>query len=274
MGFSFFTRKNMGGGGYETRGNQVASFLKGRVDPLDGYENDVCIYILGTHKYEGSEVEFSYYDVMDCGMARLWRIRHKTKGGIIAISKTQYDNFMETFPGRKLYLIHHHHCNFKRELRPNRPVLTVGCCGGDAAIQWPHDRVKTRLAGMGLEWIFCNELHRRERVVEFYKKIDIQIVYRPTHHRGSEMMVHGNPTKLHNAGSFGIPTVAYPEPAFIAEWGNECLYADGMGGILNLVRKLKDDTVLYSEMSDRAKVKAEEYHIDNLIPLYKSLPGN
>jgi len=210
VNFSFFRR--IRGGGNEIRGKQMAIHLGGKLDPKDGYEDDICIYILGTMRYDGPEVKCAYYDLMDAGLARLARVKQRTKGAIIAVSKTQFDNFKERFNGRKLYFIPQHHCNFNRELRVDRPIETVGCCGGDAAVQWPHDRVKVLLEGMGLKWEFCNELSRRENVVDFYKKIDIQIVYRPSHNRGSEMMLHSNPLKLSNAGSFGIPTVAYPEP--------------------------------------------------------------
>lgn len=251
----------------------MAAYLGGKFRPESGYENDVCIYILGSYRYDGPEVRFAYYDVMDCGMARLQRIRRRTKGALISVSRTQFDNLRKTFPGRKVYFIPQHHCNFKREVRPDRPVATVGCCGGDAAVQWPHDRVKELLSGMGLSWEFCNELQSRKRVVEFYKKLDIQIVYRPTHNRGNEMIAHSNPLKLSNAGSFGIPTVAYPEPSFTDEWKDECLYSDGMEGLMRLVEKLKDDRGFYGEMSDKAKAKSEEYHIDNIAPLYRQLPN-
>ncbi|MFK5282474.1 hypothetical protein ACI3PL_23225, partial [Lacticaseibacillus paracasei] len=67
------------------------------------------------------------------------------------------------------------------------------------------------LADMGLEWRFCNHYSKRRYVVDFYKEIDIQISFRPHHPRG--IILHMNPLKLSNAGSFGIPTVGFPEPA-------------------------------------------------------------
>lgn len=122
--------------------------------------------------------------------------------------------------------------------------------------------------------MFINHLRNRERVIEFYRNLDIQIVYRPSHNRGAYMMSQYNPIKLSNAGSFGIPTVAFPEPSYIAEWNkNECLYSDGMQGIIRLVRRLKDEPAFYEEIAEKAKLKAEEYHIDNVAKLYRELPG-
>lgn len=271
MGFSFFGRQS--NSGRKIRGGQVAEYLGGRIDPTEGYEADVCIYILGLYRYDGPEVKWAYYDVCDCGGSRLWRIKHRTKGGIIAFSKSQFIELSKIFPGRKIYFIPHHHANFERETRTKRPVRTVGCCGGDAAIQWPHDRLKEIFSEMGLEWMFRNELKIREKVLDFYRKLDIQIVYRPSHNRGAYMMNHSNPIKLSNAGSFGIPTVAFPEPSFTAEWKDACLYSDGMEGIIKTVRRLKEEPALYEDVSEKSKIKAEEYHIDNIAKFYRELPG-
>lgn len=269
MGFSFFRRVRMAGG--ETRGKQMAKILGGRVEPESDFENDVCIYILG--RYELPEVRYAYYDVMDCGYARLSRLKGRTKGPIIAVSEAQWIELKSYYPKREVIFIPHHHCNFDRETRPiDRPVLRVGCCGGDAAIQWPHDRVKVWLEQYGLEWVFMNEYLYRERVVEFYKNIDIQIVFRPTHSRG--IPAHTSPLKLSNAGSFGIPTVAYPEVAFMPEWNsNSVVYADNMGELMRQVKRLKDDPAWYCQMSEAAREKSESYHIDNIAKLYRELPG-
>lgn len=258
-------------GGGETRGRQMAACLDGQLDPESGYENDVCIYLHGSYRRDGPEVAHAYYDVMDAGLARISRIRGKTRGGIIAVSAAQYAELHATCPGRRVYLIPHHHCNFDRELRPKRPVRRVGCCGGDGAIQWPHDRVKFWLEMMGLEWAFMNEYTHRERVVDFYRTLDVQIVFRPTHARG--IPAHTSPLKLSNAGSFGIPTVAFPEIAFVREWHDQCVYADSMNELMRQVKRLKDEPEWYEEMSVRAREKAENYHIERVAEYYRALPG-
>jgi hypothetical protein len=267
MNFSFFRRVRGAGG--VTRGKQIAERLGGRVDPADGYEDDVCIYILGCYREDAPEVKRAYYDVMDCGGARLSRVIGRTKGHIIAVSKAQWAEFCKL--PRAIYFIPHHHCNYEREQRPaDRPVRRIGCCGGDSAVQWPHDRMKVWAESIGLEWVFTNEYLRRERVVDFYKELDIQIVFRPTHSRG--IPAHTNPVKLSNAGSFGIPTVAFPEVAYTPEWGSESVvYADNMGAVMREVKRLKDDPVWYAEMAEAARMKAEQYHIDNIVPLYREL---
>jgi hypothetical protein len=80
-----------------------------------------------------------------------------------------------------------------------------------------------------------------------------------------------NCLKLANAGSFGIPTVAFPEPAYKREWPNECLFADTLGGLIAIVTKLRDEKGFYQEMSGRVREKAKEYHIDRIAAKYQEL---
>jgi glycosyltransferase involved in cell wall biosynthesis len=245
-------------------------YLRGRFNPEPPYEKDICIYILGSTPDSRFSPEYVYHDVVDCGLRRMRRIK-RMKGDIIAVSKTQYPILQEFYRGRKVFLIPQHHCNFKREKRPERPVLRVGTIGGDSAIQWPHYSMTRMLKREGLEFVFGYQYHKRQMVVDFYKNLDIQIVFRPTHSR--DLMMHLSPLKLANAGSFGIPTVAWPEPGYVAEWKDECLWGTNIYEIIDQVKRLRDDPKLYQEMANRAVVKAEEYHIDNIMRLYKDLPG-
>lgn len=269
MSFSFFSCVRGGPG--EIRGRQMAAHLGGKFNPASGYEDDCCIYVIGTAPFEYREPRVAYHDVMDCGWARIAKVRTRSRGGVIALSKTHYASLREALPGRDLYLIPQHHCNFARERIPERPVCRVGCIGGDSAVQWPHWAVERMVKELGLEWHFEIHYHRRWRVVEFYKTIDIQLCFRPTHARNLTM--HMNCLKLANAGSFGIPTVAYPEPAYIEEWKDECLWGEGMEAIMAQIKRLKDDPALYKEMSARAVAKAETYHIEHIADLYRALPG-
>jgi hypothetical protein len=148
----------------------------------------------------------------------------------------------------------------------------VGCIGGDSAVQWPHHAIARHLESIGMEWHFEEQFHRRVKVVEYYKHLDIQISFRPTHERDQAFLRHMNCLKLSNAGSFGIPTVSYPEPAYVAEWTNECLWGSTMGDVLTQVKRLRDEPNLYAEMSARSLAKSEEYHIDRIAPLYRALP--
>ena len=265
--FSFFSPVRGGPG--EIRGIQMATHLQGRFNPKSDYENDVCVYVLGTTPEK--EPECSYHDVLDGGLKRLARVIRRTRGPLIAVSKEHEAALSECLGTRPVYLIPQHHCNFENEMRPDRPVRTVGCIGGDSCIQWPHHAMDRMMREIGMEWRYCGKYNRRRYVVDFYRDLDVQVSWRPTHARG--IIRHMNVLKLSNAGSFGIPTVAYPEPAYTREWKNECIFADTITDLVYKVRQLKDNPVMYSDASALALEKAKDYHIDRIGELYRSLPS-
>ena len=267
--FSFF--RDFRGGPGEIRGKQIAGKLNGKLDPEVGYENDICIYILGSYPRTTPEPQYAYYDVLDCGFSRLSRLQRFTKGDIIAVSTTQVPDLKKYYPERKIYVIPQHHCNFKNELRPERPRKVVGCIGGMSAVQWPHWGVEMLLKEVGLEWKFEKYYSKRRAVVDFYKTIDIQLSFRPYHPRG--IMSHMNHLKLANAGSFGIPTVSFPEPAYVDGWKNECLWGESIQNLALQAKKLADDDSFYTDMAQRVIEKSKGYHIDNIAKLYLELPG-
>src|SRR3990167_6470756 len=146
MNFSFFYSK--GGSGY-IRGHQMAQYLKGKENPTQGFENDLCIYvkILPPENHP----EHTYSDVDDSPKAAEW-LKNHPKVGVIAIAETAKD-WLNNFLGRNdVVFIPHQHCNFERRLRPNRPVKTVGIIGSAiTAFQYPVEPFKEELKKMGLE---------------------------------------------------------------------------------------------------------------------------
>lgn len=265
--FSFFVRWRGGAG--QIRGIQMADRLGGRVNPDSGYDNDICVYVM-IHPW-GKEPENSWIDPVDLRYSRLARARRNTSKGVIAISLPQLDVFHSYFKGRELVFIPEHHCNFDRELRPpDRPVEVVGAIGGLNTIQWPHAEVEKALADMGLRFVFCGHFSKRQYVVDFYKSIDIQIVFRTSHMRGGEVRFR-NPLKLGNAGSYGIPTVAYPEPSYISEWKDECLWGNTIQEVMEQVKRLKEDRELYKARAAIAWEKSQAYHIDEIAKKYREL---
>jgi hypothetical protein len=80
-----------------------------------------------------------------------------------------------------------------------------------------------------------------------------------------------NPNKLFNAGSFGIPTVAYPELNFENEWKGYYLPANTMVEMIKSLRMLQKDSSFYKTISDRVLIKAEGTHIEKIAKLYENL---
>ena len=125
---------------------------------------------------------------------------------------------------------------------------------------------KLNLMGLELKTLIKKTWKDRMEVVDFYKQIDIQVVWRPN----SDGILR-NPLKLINAMSFGVPTVAYQETDFVEELDGYFLPATN---IENLIEKINDwvkAPELHERMSRKWITKAEEYHIDNISKLYLKL---
>jgi len=262
--FTFFTRRSGAG---QIRGRQVAEYIGGKVDPPNGYENDICIYVK-RRADDDKWPKYSYADVVDEPWVLHWVRRHP-EVGVISISRIA-DEFLRKDLNRKdIVFIPEHHCNFERVLREPREIKTVGVIGGINSFQFSFNDLKERLAKIGLEWTFSQQYKNRFDVINFYKTIDIQIIYRPF----TNWPLLRNPLKLENAGSFGIPTVAYPEESYDDEWKDSYIRAMTVDEIINQVRELKENPDYYADISQRALKRSEDYHIEHISKLYLKLAG-
>jgi len=273
MNFSFFFGQ---GGAGACRGRQMAQKLGGKINPKIDYRDDICIFVKKILQDRLPLPTHSYLDVNDSPRAYEYIRDHPdTKIGIIADSGIIYKFLKKELKRNDIYLIKHHHCNFERWVRPDRPVKTVGIMGSIIAFQYPLDKIRRDLKIIGLElkyepdyWAFYKD--KREKVVKFYKNIDIQIAWRPKAW-SPRFEPFRRPLKLINAGSFGIPTVAYPEPSYVDEFDGYYLPALKIDQLIESVKKLKDYPGFYKVIVDRAIKKSEEYHIDNISKLYLNL---
>lgn len=273
--FSFFYSR--GGSGY-IRGEQMANYLGGKKNPIEGFENDLCIYVKILPP--DSHPPHTYCDVDDSPKAAEW-LKNHPEVGVIAISETSKDWLEESLNRKDVVFIPHQHCNFERRLRPERPVKIVGIIGSKiTAFQYPIDDFRKRLSEIGMELRFeedywntykTNEKQEmRLNVADFYYDMDIQVGFRPRVIFKS-MAPFQNPNKLGNSSSFGIPMVAYPEPSYVREWDGCFVPARTIEEMIFQIKRLKDDPLFYKEIADKALKRAEDYHIDNVSKLYLNL---
>ncbi len=257
---SFFTHS---GGAGIIRGEQIAPYLKAKLNPTQGYEDDICIYVkcVPPENYP----KRTYIDVVEDSAGLRW-VKSHPEVGIIASSKSIYDH-LSKLPN-KIVLIPQHHCNFERAVRTRKEVKVVGIIGNQASFQFPLGEFEAslKLMGMNLLTFIKKKFKDREEVVDFYKKIDIQVVWRPN----SDGVLR-NPLKLVNAMSFGVPTVAYPETDFEVELKGNFLPARTIDQLLFGIKWFKDHDEFYNSWSDNILKKAEEYHIENISKLYQKL---
>jgi hypothetical protein len=259
---SFFTHS---GGAGIIRGEQVARKLGAKINPKGGYDDDVCIYIkcIPPEYYPKN----SYIDVVEDSAGLRWLKQKNRPIKVIASSKSIY-NYLSNILPNKIVLIPQHHFNFKRQIRVRKEIKVAGIIGNKASFQYSLKEVGKELnkIDITLKTLIKKKFDSREEVVDFYKQIDLQLVWRPK----SDDILH-NPLKLINALSFGIPTFTYPEENFMAEFKDYIFQSFSIYQLLSLVGMYKKTTEFQKIFFDKAIKKAEEYHIDHISKLYLRL---
>lgn len=250
------------------RADQIAKILGARLNPTSDYQNDICIYVKpnpdsnGDFKFEGKK---AYLDIIDeRGYAAL--LEKHPEVGVIVLSERDYINFSTLGLKNKIYLIPQHHCNFNREKRTRKKITVAGIIGNARAFDFLPSDLKSKLEEKGLKFLEFSKFYRREDIINFYKKIDLQIVWRPYKKNLA------NPLKIVNAASFGIPTIALDESHF-KDLGNCYIGVSRIDQLISELDLLIKYPARYEAFSNLCLKKAEDYHIEKIAALYKSLPA-
>lgn len=271
---SFFAKKpylldDIKGGLYlqrltgRVRGEEIAQYLGAKFNPTEGFENDVCIYVKPAsinHVKDGS-----YLDVLDDTHA-VGILKDRPNVKVIAMSLSHFE-FLKKELKNEIVLIPHHHINFDRIKRTRKEVKVCGYVGKPSSYHYKiNEELKNELAKIGLDFIPFFNYFTRQEIVDYYKTIDIQIIGYFNYHNNNP---YRHPTKIMNAASFGIPTIAAPilgfrdvEGYYISVKNIDCL--------LNEAEKMKNKKH-YSKWSVKVRTEAEKYHIKNIAKLYQSL---
>lgn len=247
------------------RGEQVAQVGNFRLNPESEYKNDTCIYVKphvgadSDFKFEGRK---SYLDIIDGHKLGHLALKHP-EVGVITCSKADYDTMKKVLPNEVVF-IPQHHCNFERFKRIRNGVTRVGVIGTRDAFPMLPKGLESELNKMGIELYQYSKFFSRDDIIGFYMDIDVQIVWRPY------KKILSNPLKLVNAASFGVPTVALDELAF-KELEGHYIPVQDLNGLLSYIETFKNYASTYNYYSNLCIKKAEEYHIENVIELYKQL---
>lgn len=255
---NFFTN---GGGSGQIRGHQVAHKLKAKINPKEFSGNDINIYIKDYPL--GNIPNHVYIDVVEDSRGLRWVVNHP-EIGIIASSKMIFDYLKTRTCRDDIVFIPQHHCNFERYVKTFGELKTVGIIGSEQSFQYPIIELRERLKsnGLQLKTLIKKKFKDRKEVCEFYKQIDVQVVFRKDDNLR-------NPLKLVNAMSFGIPTVAFPEPSFVME-GLPFLHARNIDEIIKGIMTLRYKD-LYQATAIQGINASQDYHIDFISELYKKL---
>jgi len=277
--FSFF--RTRGGSGY-IRGTQMARYLGGKDNPVEDYENDLCIYVkvVPPHRYCPKVTpKHVYSDVDDSYKAAIFLETHP-EWGVIAISITAQEYLNKKLKRDDVVFIPHQHCNFERRVRPPREVKRVGIIGCKSSFQYPADDFRKEVKKLGMELVYEEDYwntyrsdekqEMRLNVADFYHSLDVQVVWRPKP-AYQKLAPFANPNKMGNSASFGIPTVSFPEESYVREFEGCFLPANTIDEMLEWLRQLKTDPHLYEDIAQKNLARAEEYHIDNIAKRYLAL---
>jgi glycosyltransferase involved in cell wall biosynthesis len=252
-----FHRARHGGSG-EIRGTQMAKHFKARLNPPEwAYDFDVHVWV----KMEPKDLSLPgrhYLDVLDAQERVSWLLKNP-ECGVIASSLSGQEYLKKKLNRKDVLFIPQHHCNFDRAKRERDGIKVAGVAGGDGAIRCDMSELKTRLADMGIEFRWLNRYESRDEVDAFYRELDVQIVW-----RGGDRPLK-NPLKIINAMSYGIPTIALPEPAYEEVWGYYWVVQEPLE-ILMVIEELKQGWDAL-ELIDFA----EQYHIENVAKLYRGM---
>lgn len=243
------------------RGDEIAEYLGAKLNPTSGYENDVCIHV----KPKGLEKvrDGHWLDYLDGkNMALLLKERPQIK--VIAASQSSFKHLKANLQN-EVFLIPQHHINFERTKRERREITIGGYIGSPSPEAFKmYDGIKFRLKEIGFDFLTCFNFKTRQDAIDLYKSIDLFIIG-----VWKEKNTNKMPTKVINAASFGIPSIAYPLKGY-EDIEGYYVPARNIEELLVEVEKFKDKDY-YNEWSKKVWEMSEKYHIDQIAGLYREL---
>ncbi len=267
-----FYGRNCGSG--LVRGEQIARPLGAPFNPDTHSADALCVHV-------GRKVqEAPGRHVVDLvGCHRLVRWVAGTSHEVICFSDHSAE-YVRSMISNRIHVIPQHHCNEARFLREERPVKVVGFIGAYFSFQYPIPEMTARCADLGLKFVAALESKaprrptqyagERERVVDFYRGIDIQVAFRfyAEHDHNDKLK---DAFKVMNAGSFGIPTVSAPEFGYEADARGAYVPARTADEMIAACGRLAGDHTYYQDIAGKARELSERHHISHILPLYEAL---
>ncbi len=244
------------------RGEEIAQYLKAKLNPTEGYEKDVCIYVKFGQLDRVRDGD--YIDLLDdLYTTQLVKTRPKIK--VIAMS-TPHLEYLRGILKNDITYIPHHHVNFERVRRNRKKVINCGYIGAVSGYDTnQHRKISKGLAEIGLNFMPLFHYATRADIVNYYKQIDLQIIGSfnyldiPYYHQ----------TKIVNAMSFGIPTIASRRLGYKDVEGFY-IPVNNMEELIAAAGKMKDPAQ-YNEWPEKIIAESEKYHISEIAKLYQQL---
>lgn len=263
----FFTNEWASG---EIRGRQMAKVTGGVVDPERVSVDDVLVFIKSRPSDRVVKYLMAMYIDVDDNHTLIPYLSEHREVHVIAASRVGQQYLKEQTGRDDILLIPSNHCNYERFVKVMSGVKTAGFIGYRENLHLDVDELRSALGKVGIDFVIKTEFKSREEVCDFYKSIDIQICFRQKSDTNPAPELR-DPLKLINAGSFGIPTVAYPEPSYADEFGDCFLPAMSLDKVVEGCEWFKNNGWFYHEVAMAALQCAEHYHIEHIAPMFLAL---
>lgn len=244
------------------RAEEIAAYLGAKLNPSQGYENDVCIYV----KYYRLErvKDGSYVDVLDDRYVPEL-LKHRPKIKVIAMSQPHLEYLRNILKNEVVY-IPHHHINLDRVRRKRKKILNCGYVGSNPRYDVELNKeIEERFKKIGLNFIPYYNYSNRDDIIDYYKQLDLQIIG----HFDRLDIPYYHQTKIVNAMSFGIPTIASPRLGYI-EVKDFFVPVNNMDELVEAAEMMKD-SAYYNKWPEKIMAEAEKYHISKVAKLYQQL---
>ena len=249
------------------RGQEIAEYLGAKLNPSERMAEDLCIFI----KPRGLDglKDGDYVDLLD-GIEIIPKLKERPDIKIIAMSQVQYEHLRKELKN-EIILIHHHHINFEEFRRTRNENLVGGFIGHSGLAYNQYTEIKERLSMAGIDFIADFNSQTRQDMVNFFKKIDFLVVWNSEDYKDC---FYSHPTKIINAASFGIPSLAQLIAGY-KEFDGFYIPIKGfdfanLDFLVKETEKLKDINY-YNQWSDKVFQEAKKYHISEIAKLYQAL---
>jgi len=247
------------------RAEEISEYLGAKLNPTEGYENDVCIHV---KPKDLSKVRpGDYLDFLDGGE---FERELGSRPGIIIIAASRHSfEYLNSTYSNEVILIPSHHLNFERVRRERNEVNIGGYIGVSSPEAFKlYEGIATKLKDVGFNFSTCFDFKTRKDAVDFYKNIDV-FVYAEWIGGDGDFKI---PTKMINAMSFGVPSISISPQPLKGNKEIEGYYvrANNVEDMLEKIQEFKDEDY-YRQWSDKIIEFSENYHIEKIAELYRKL---
>ncbi len=244
------------------RAEEMSAHLGAKFNPTKDFEKDVCIHVK-PRTFDNIR-DGDWVDFLDGDRGVEAQLKAHPKVKVIAASQTSYEYLKNHLPN-EIVLIPSHHLNMERVKRKRRKISVAGYIGSPSVqATKSYEKIAQQLKRVGYDFITCFDYKQRQDAINLYKSIDLFVIGFLDCNRP-----HIVPTKIVNAASFGIPTIAKPILAY-KELEGYYVPANNIEELLVEAKKFKNPTY-YRQWAKKVSAMAEKYHIEKIAKLYRKL---